>query len=155
MTLASFTDANVHLDGKKIEFLNASDAAADAGAADDLVRGALFDRYGDAVNDWDETGTPSATPGLVRRAAAFLMAHFRYSRVYSEETQDPNSYAARLRNEAQSILDGLADGSLELVDYTLPPDSVVVNQPAFFPDDEDVDLDTMESNRKFSMGQEF
>lgn len=155
MTLATFSDANVHLDGKKIEFLNAEDAAPYAGAADDIVRGALFDRYGDVVSDWDESGTPSETPGLVRRAAAFLMAHFKYASVYSEETQDPNSYAVRLRQEAMAILDGLAAGTLELIDYTPPEGDSVVNQPSFWPDDTDVDFVSMESNVKFTMGREF
>lgn len=152
MSLATFSDANVHLDGKKIEFLNEEDAAADAIAADRLVKGYLFDAFGADVNQWDATGVPANTPGIVREAAAFLMAHFKYARTYSEETQSANSYARWLRREAQDILNGLADGSLELADT---PSLQDVRQPGFFPDAEYVDLDTGEPIRFARMDMEF
>lgn len=154
MTLATFADANVHLDGKKIEFLNAEDAAGEATAADRWIRGRLSDIFTAAtVSAWDSSGTPAATPEIVREAAALLMAHYRYARTYSEETQAPNSYAARLYNQAMEIVTGLTDGTLALVDY--PTVVSVVDQPSFFPDDQYVDLVTMEPIRFATMEEKF
>lgn len=154
MSLATFEDANVHLDGKKIAFENAEDATADATSADRIIQGTLYQTFGDVVLTWDANPTAPqvATPGLVREAAAFLMAHFKYARIYSEETQDPNSYAVRLRDEADRILVGLAGGTLGLPDYPLTVD---VGQPSFFPDDDYVDLETGEPIRFFTVEMEF
>jgi len=157
VSLATFEDANVHLDGKKIEFLNEEDATGEALATDRYIRGILGSAFGnDVVVDWDSSpsGGQVDTPELVRQAAAFLMAHYRYSKIYSEEALAQNSYAMYLKTQADMILSGLVDGTLELVD--VPEDGTAdVSQPSFFPDDAYVDLDTLEPIRMFSVEQEF
>jgi hypothetical protein len=158
VSLATFEDANVHLDGKKIEFLNEEDATGEALATDRYIRGILGSAFGnEIVIDWDSdpSGGQSATPELVRQAAAFLMAHYRYSKIYSEEALAQNGYAMYLKTQADAILMGLVDGTLELVDVPGGSGTTDVSQPSFFPDDSYVDLDTLEPIRMFSVEQEF
>jgi len=157
VSLATFEDANVHLDGKKIVIQTEHEAEPYARSADRIVRGALFDLYPDVVNLWEAPSiadpTPTdPTPGLVREIAALYMAHFKYASVYSEESQDPNSYAARLLSRAEKLVEQLKDGTLELADS---PTLVEIGQPQFFPDDEYVDIDTLEPIRFFTVEQEF
>lgn len=125
MSLASYEDANAHLDETKIGFASAADAEDKARSADAIVKAKLGDRFPDYVALWSDTvpnPNPNeliATPALVREAASLLMAAFLYEERYSEETLDDNDYAARLQKRAMFLLDGIADGSLILwdVDY--------------------------------------
>jgi hypothetical protein len=80
------------------------------------------------------------------------MAHFRYAKIYSEEVLSPNSYAMYLKNQADMLLDGMAAGTLELADSEVESG---VSQPSFFPDNEYVDIDTMEPIRMFTVDMEF
>jgi hypothetical protein len=118
--LASFADANDHLDGTKISFLNDDDASPEAKDADVYVLGRLSSVYPDHATLWtavDPLVPPAeATPGLVRLAASLLMASYRYAKKYSEETQTPNPYSERLKARADEILNGLVGGTLTLYD---------------------------------------
>jgi hypothetical protein len=81
------------------------------------------------------------------------MAHFRYAKIYSEEVLTTNSYAMYLKNQADLLLQGLVDGTIELVD--VDTGGTDVGQPSFFPDDEYVDIETGEPIRMFSVEQDF
>lgn len=118
MTLATFDDANGWLDGTKISFANANDAEPEATEADAIVKAALTDLYPANVPLWDATGTPELTPKVVRQAAALLMAAYRYSKRYSEESVGPSTFGMLLEARANGILAGLRNGSLSLDDKT-------------------------------------
>jgi hypothetical protein len=124
VTLASFDDANDHLDGTKLSFTDNNDEnfIAAAAAADPLVKAALYDLYPDHVSLWIET-VPSPnpdlleeTPQLVRLIASLLYASYYYAKAYSEETLGENDYAKRLEERAWGIVTGLVAGTYQLYD---------------------------------------
>lgn len=122
MPLATYEDANGHLDGTKIKFVSDVDAAPESREADRIVRSKLGDIFPDYVNLWDISVVPqeepAQVPGLVNEAAALLMASYRYASRYSEDDLNENDYAARLEKRALGILQDIRDGKAVLFDVT-------------------------------------
>jgi hypothetical protein len=168
VSLATFQDANAHLDGTKLSFADDANAAPEALEADRIVRGRLANRFPDQANlwHWDDDDLP--TPELIREAASLLMASYRYNKVYSEITVTPNKYAIRLENRANMILDGIVSGLLILVDvpYGLEADTEFTSAN-FWPNNsstmyaEEIERRMAEaypefqSTRRFTMGMKF
>lgn len=171
MPLATFEDANTHLDETKISFVDDADAAPEAREADNIVRSKLGDIFPDQVAHWidtlpDPVGDALITPNLVREAASLLMASYRYAKRYSEDELNENDYAARLEKRAMRILEDIRNGTAILwdVDYGLTTEAAYsLEQEDFYPNDtytpESVELDIadprLQPKRSFSMDRRF
>jgi hypothetical protein len=98
----------------------------------------------------------NTTPKLVRKIIAMYYCGWAYDRQYSE-TSDSNDYADRLRAMADSLIEGLISGSIDLIEIPgMPPTS----EPEFFPTDvSSANLPSMEfpsdGPPKFTMGKVF
>jgi hypothetical protein len=117
------------------------------------VFGRLVTVYPDNVPLWiDATSTPS----IVRQVIAMYFAGWFYDRQYSE-TADSNDYANRLRRMADNLLDGLVEGSIDIIEVPgMPPAS----EPEFFPTDVSsanwpTDQYPSDGPPRFTMGQIF
>jgi hypothetical protein len=158
MPLASFTDANAHLDGTKIVFSSDTDALPEATSTDRMVRarlGVLFPTQA-PLWDFDPTVPKIATPELVREIASLLMASFRYASKYSEDDQNEQDYAQKLYDRAMGLLDGVIDGTLTLtdVDYDAVDGVGHLSSSDFYPND-DTEIQHPEQARKFAVGKIF
>lgn len=71
------------------------------------------------------------TPKIVRVIIAKTYASFYIDRVYSENQDNGNDYAARLMTNANMLLSGLISGSIEIPDVEITNPSTV----SFFPTD--------------------
>jgi hypothetical protein len=58
--------------------------------------------------------TPESTPKLVRKIIALKYASWYYQRQYSEDSETANDYALLLNAQAETLLAGVVDGSLDL-----------------------------------------
>jgi hypothetical protein len=103
--------------------------------------------------------TPTTTPRLVRTAIAKLYAAWTYNKVYSEDNDETNNYATRLMANAEKLISGIVDGTIEL---PTPATPVSTNfGVAFYPTDlsssEDPDDfdDPSLGPAVFSMGMKF
>lgn len=152
--LATFSDANRHLDSNKITFADAADAVPEAEQADAIVRASLADVFPDNVNEWSEDGDPEETPDLVRLIASLIMASKKYAKRYSEEATEENEYAKALWAEAMMLIAGLRDGNLELSD-TDYGDVTQWGRSSFWPNDTTVFEGTSEPLRAFKVEQRF
>lgn len=98
----------------------------------------------------------TTTPKLVRVAIAKKFICWAYRRQYSESiTGNDASYAALLDANAELIIQGIVDGSIEI-----PGITVIVGLPAFYPTDVSSGQtpttdDTSLGPNKFSMGVTF
>lgn len=109
--------------------------------------------YPTQVSSWVDYLT---TPTLLRSIMAMQYAGWFYDRQYSENPED-NSYADRLRAEAESLLVGIIDGTVDVPEVPGLPE---ITNPEFYPTDassaarptwEDPSL----GPAKFSMGKIF
>jgi hypothetical protein len=169
--LASYEEANSHLDGTKIAFESEEDAENEAREADRIVRGALADTFPEQVGYWvHELPEPVLealiTPELVRLVASLLMASYKYSMHYSEDDLGENDYSARLEKRAMKILKDIQSGDAVLWDVEYGPtiaDSYTLEQEDFWPNDtyteeyvrqqEELQEAGLGPARKFSMDQ--
>jgi len=99
---------------------------------------------------------PTTTPRLVRVIIAKLYVAWFYDRQYSENQDQGNDYAALLRNNAEMLMTGLLDGTIEIPNT--PADNP--QQAAFYPNDassamEPTAEDPSLGPAKFSMGKMF
>jgi hypothetical protein len=93
-----------------------------------MVIGKLVTIYPVDALTWVDADT---TPSIVRKIISMYYAGWYYDRQYSE-TADSNDYANRLRRMADTLLDGLIDGSVDIIEIPgMPPTS----EPEFFPTD--------------------
>lgn len=152
MPMASFTDANSHLDASKIAFADDNDALDEATSADRYIRSFLYDAFGTAVDDWVD---PEDTPEIIREAASLLMAAQLYAKRYSENTVEVTGYAEFLNNKANLILQGVKDGSIELSDSPGIVSGLAWSNASFWPNDTTVVEGTTDPLRAFSMDLEF
>ena len=95
------------------------------------------------------------TPKLVRTIISKLYVAWVYDRQYSEDIEQGNNYADRLKQNAEGLMIGLIDGTIELPG--LPDTS---GSPAFYPTDassaqEPTFLDPSLGPAAFSMGKRF
>ena len=102
---------------------------------------------------WVDAAT---TPTIVRTAIAKLFVAWAYRRQYSESIEDNDaSYAALLEANAELIITGLVDGSIEI-----PGEPVLTGVPAYYPTDaSSAEAPTIEDPSlgpaRFSMGMVF
>jgi len=95
------------------------------------------------------------TPDMVKVAIAKMYVAWFYDRQYSENQGVANEYAAMLRVNAEMIITGLLDGTIEIPD-------VISNSgmPSFYPNDASSAMEPTPDDRslgpaKFSMGKAF
>lgn len=105
------------------------------------------------VLTWIDTNT---TPQLVKSIISMLYAGWLYDTTYSENPDD-NGYADRLRANAQTLIDGIVEGTTILTDVPSAPD---VSAPEFFPTDASTaacptDDNPSDGPMKFTMGKVF
>src|SRR5687768_11616253 len=76
-------------------------------------RARVFSRLASAydITTWD---SPEDTPALVRSIVSAYIAAWTYDRQYSENDPDGSAYAARLMAWADLILEGIANGLIDL-----------------------------------------
>lgn len=95
------------------------------------------------------------TPKLVRTIISKLYVAWIYDRQYSEDNEGTSTYADKLKENAEGLLVGLLDGTIELPGI---PDSS--GSPAYYPTDassaqEPTFDDPSLGPAAFSMGQRF
>lgn len=74
--------------------------------------------------------TDTTTPKLVRTIISKMVAAWIYDRQYSEDIEQGNNYADRLKKNAEALLLGLIAG-----DIVLPGVTAVAGVPVFYPTD--------------------
>lgn len=166
-TLASYQDANTHLDETKLSFVDEADAADEASEAFEVIAARIGGLWPEYIETWDHNPDPGeeATPSVVRTIASLLMASYRYAKAYSEESLTENDYSARLEKRALALLDGVANGTIVLWDKDYPvTDASTFNSADFWPNDsytpEYVEFQKelepeLQPKRAFSMDREF
>jgi hypothetical protein len=97
----------------------------------------------------------ATTPKLVRVIIAKLYVAWVYDRQYSEDIEQGSNYADRLKANAEALILGLIDGTIEL-----DPVTNVVGEPVFYPTDASSALlatpdDPSLGPAAFSMGMRF
>lgn len=97
----------------------------------------------------------ATTPKLVRVIIAKLYVAWVYDRQYSEDIEQGSNYADRLKANAEALILGLIDGTIEL-----DPVTNVVGEPVFYPTDASSALlatpdDLSLGPAAFSMGMRF
>jgi hypothetical protein len=93
-----------------------------------MVFGKLVTIYPTDVGTWTDA---TNTPRIVRKIISMYYCGWLYDRQYSE-TADSNDYANRLRSMADQLLEGLIDGTIDIIEIPgMPPTS----EPEFFPTD--------------------
>jgi hypothetical protein len=96
------------------------------------------------------------TPRLIRSIIAMEYASFFIDRQYSEDERS-NAWARRLSMMLETMLKGILDGSVDLIDVTTP---VLNSAASFYPNDassvlEPTDDDSSLGPSAFSMGRRF
>ena len=107
------------------------------------------------VSTWLDAST---TPSLVRTAIAKLYVAWLYAKAYSEDEETVPEYARALQANAEMLIVGIIDGTINLPD-ALPSDSGS-GQPSFYPTDASssmcpTDDDSSLGDASFSMGRVF
>lgn len=95
------------------------------------------------------------TPQIVKTAISKLYVSWFYDRSYSEDIADGSAYATRLNANAEMIITGIVDGTIEI-----PGAAADSGEPLFYPTDlssasEPTDSDPSLGPAKFSMGMVF
>jgi hypothetical protein len=102
--------------------------------------------------------TPDTTPRLVRTAIAKLYAAWTYNKAYSEDNNDTNNYATRLTANAERLISGIVDGTIELPLPAVP--SGATFGVSFYPTDLSSEMESTPDDPSlgpaaFSMGLKF
>lgn len=97
----------------------------------------------------------ASTPSLVRVVIAKLYVCYYIRRSYSEEPGTDNDYAIKLEQNAEILISGIVDGTIEL-----PGSTSDAGLPTFYPTDESSSLEPTYDNPSlgpalFSMGKAF
>jgi hypothetical protein len=95
------------------------------------------------------------TPALVQTIITKMYVSWLYDRQYSEDLDQGNAYAARLMLNAETLIEGIIDGTI-----VIPGTDTDAGLPAFYPNDassaqEPTDADPSLGPNKFSMGTTF
>jgi hypothetical protein len=118
-----------------------------------MVLGKLVTIYPTDAGTWTDA---TNTPRIVRKIISMYYAGWAYDKQYSE-TADSNDYANRLRRLADTLLEGIIDGTIDIIEVPgMPPTS----EPEFFPTDVSAahwptDQFPSDGPPKFTMGQIF
>ena len=102
------------------------------------------------VDHWLDPGT---TPKLVRQVIAMKYASWVYQRQYSEDASGLNDYALLLNAQAETIIDGIISGAIDLPEVVGVGGDVGGFEPAFYPNDKTVDSYGRPEGPAFRMGQ--
>jgi hypothetical protein len=99
---------------------------------------------------------PVTTPKMIKSIIAMLYVAWFYDKTYSEDQEQGNDYAALLRAQAESLLIGILDGSINVPEVP----NQEPGEPAFYPTDDSSALqptlaDPSLGPAKFSMGSIF
>lgn len=99
--------------------------------------------------------SPTTTPSIVKVIIAKTYVAWFYDRQYSENQDQGNQYAAMLRANAEMLITGLLDGTINI-----PGVTTATGNPAFYPNDvssamEPTSDDSSLGPAKFSMGKVF
>jgi hypothetical protein len=149
MTHIDPADANAWAEQTKLKI-----ATFDAAFLDQIeaqVLGRIASQFD--VSTWVD---PTTTPKMVKSIIAMLYVAWYYDKTYSEDQESGNDYAALLRAQAESLMMGILDGSINLPE--------VPNQepggPSFYPTDDSSAMcptpeDPSLGPAKFSMGSIF
>jgi len=113
----------------------------------------------DRINSTYSTSTwvdPTTTPRLVRVAIAKKYVVWVYERTYSESELSDSAYSRKLEANAEMIVGGIVDGTIELPGL----ESASTGEPAFYPTDGSSLLSPTQDDpslgpAKFSMGMVF
>jgi len=83
---------------------------------------------------YDVTGwvDPASTPRLVRVIITKMYAGWTYDKFYSENQSERNEYAAMLKDNAEMLILGLVDGTIEIPEI---PGGSANTGPSFYPND--------------------
>src|SRR5689334_17488282 len=100
-------EAQAWADGTKLP-LGAIDTDLEAQLAEEIIR--RLDSGFDVTGWVDNTNTPT----LVRVIIAKLYVAWLYDRQYSEDIEQGNNYADRLKLNVEALMLGLLDGTIEL-----------------------------------------
>lgn len=122
------------------------------GQIESEVLGRLNSAY-DTTGWTDNTNTPS----LVKVIIAKLYVSWFYDRQYSENQDEGNDYAALLRTNAEMLITGLLDGTIDIPGV---PQAGSGLGPIFYPNDSSSALEPTADDQslgpaKFSMGKVF
>ena len=127
---------------------------------EDAISTTVLARVGYAydISGWTDVNT---TPNLIRKIIAIKYAAAHYAKTYSEDS-DLSDYAVYLDKMADTLLDGVVSGALEIVDLGSGVEFESSGDPAFYPNDassaldpRDPNFDTSVGPAAFSMGQIF
>ncbi len=96
----------------------------------------------------------TSTPALVRQVMAMYYAAWYYRRTYSEDTDSSPTYADWLEGLADTMLMGIVDGTLDLIEVVGL--SAATGSMDFYPQDNNYDSNGYRvDDAKFTMGQVF
>lgn len=138
--LISIDDAKVWLSQTKAPITTIEDELADQLST--TVVGAVSARY--STDTWVDEDT---TPLLIRRIISMFYAGYYYHRTFSNDSE-PGAYGDRLLADAQTLLNGIVDGTIDIPsDVSIP---VVTSMATLTIAPELVDTDPV-----FSMSQVF
>lgn len=136
------SDAQAWLEGTKINLSSLDPALENFVANDVLAR--VADTYSDpsfGVPTWTDY---NSTPELVKQCIAMMYAGWYYDRQYSEMVAaEGTSYGVVLRTYAETLIDGIISGSVELVEI-LP--NMPETAPTFYPTDISSTTDALMTN---------
>lgn len=90
--------------------------------------------------------SPVTTPKIVRVVIAKTYASFVIDRAYSENQDGGNDYAARLMANANMLMTGLMNGSIDIPDV---PANNSQSSPSFFPTDVSSSQEPTSENPEF------
>lgn len=124
-------DVQTWLETTKLDIVTVEDGLDSAAYL--RVASALSDRYD--ISSWLDA---ASTPELVRQVMAMYYAAWYYRRTYSEDTDESPTYADWLEGLADTLLAGLADGSVDIPGLT--PITEDEGEPDFYP--RDINYDT-------------
>lgn len=98
----------------------------------------------------------ATTPRLIQVIIAKMYAGWLYDKMYSENQSQPNIYSRLVKQNAEMLIDGILDGTIEI------PGSPATNEqgPTFYPNDASSAMEpTFEDSSlgpaKFSLGRIF
>lgn len=107
--------------------------------------------FPDDVSTWV---SPDTTPSIIKTVISMQYVAWFYDRQYSEEQEALNDYAVLLRAEAEALIQGILDGSIDVPGVVVP----TIGDPGYYPNDVSSALEPTSTDRslgdaKFSMGQ--
>lgn len=141
-------EANAWADKVKLNFGNLDSELESAQAAQVLAR--VSQVY--TVTGWVDSTT---TPSLIRKIIAMMYTGWYFQRTYSED-QDVSTYGVMLLRQAETLIDGVIDGSITLIDID-PIIDLQTSEPVFYPNDNSSALQPTQDDPslgppKFTMG---